>query len=459
MGLFSGTFVDSVKQVRFNTGTWFDMVSGIFEHGYADGLYLNGGLGTCTTGLHGGGNTNKSTIFDTVIAGTMRYYGLDCICQDTEYSKVKERMMRFAQGARYGNANLDDQLTLISDPNCGIEWTNDAINKICEVQEANRKDRMITTPFMDTKGKLVTLLKPSILYIDSWSELTTVAIINFLRDKGLSEDKFRTLYMENGNRKTLLLTYLNQMAKKHGIIVCATARTGRNQSMDHMPPPKELAHQKQKDKIKDVGSKFTTLVHVLMQVQTCKVLQDSTQKAEYPLGDTGSLDLYRVEINSSRNKSNLSGPLIPMIVSQEWGLLPEVSYFDFLRLYATNSIGTGRPYYSCPFLPDVKFTRKSIRSDLMENYQLCRALELAAQYLYVQLSWNTGSLPVKFDVPVEKVFDKLTSSDPLMKDILESTGAWAPVDVSKKHKHGEIPGVLGRKHMSLFEVLKKVQAI
>lgn len=458
MGLFTGMFEDSAKRIRFNTGTWFDIITGIYEPGFADGLYLNGGLGTCTTGLHGRGNTYKSTLMDSIIMGCLRLYeGMHCITNDTEYSKVKERIMRFTQGARFGNADVSDRFVLISDPNCGIEWTNKAITDLCNRREAMKKDLMITTPFFDSHCKPIEIMMPTIVFIDSWSELTTTAMIKFLSEKGLDDDKFRTLYMENGNRKTILLTFLNQMATKYGLIVCATARTGDNRSLDYMPPAKELVHQKQKDKIKDVGSKFTTLVHVLTQVQSCKPCQDSSNEAEYPLGVTGPLDLNRVEINSSRNKSNMSGPLIPMIVSQEWGLLSEVSYFDFLRTHAKSSIGTGRPNFSCPFLPDVKFTRKSLREDLMDNYQLCRALELAARYQYIKMSWNLSSLPVSFEADVEKVFDKLTSKDQLMQDILESTSVWAPIDPSKKSKHGEVLGAGGRKHMSLFEVLHAIQ--
>lgn len=458
MNLFEGLVQDTPKRVRFNTGTWFDMISGVYEPGFADGIYLNGGLGTYTTALHGRGNTYKSTIMDSVVMGLLRLYPqTQGVCQDTEYSKVKERILRFSQGARFGNEDMFERFVLDSDPSHGVEWTNDLFNQLGKKRKENEKDLLIHTPFLDRSGKPIRVMLPTVVFIDSLSELSTAKYVDFMEDKGLSDDKFRTMNSENGLRKTTLLTYMNQEAAKYGIIICTTARTGDNRSLDGSPVSKELVHQKQKDKIKDVGSKFTTLVHVLTQVQSCKPCLDSSNCAEYPLGEMNGLDLNRVEINSSRNKSNMSGILIPMIVSQEWGLLTEVSYFDFLRTYAKNSIGTGRPHYACPFLPDVKFTRKSLREDLMDNYPLCRALELAAQYRYIQMSWNLSSLPVDFTMDVEKVFDKLTSSDPLMQDILEATSVWAPIDPSKKVKHGEVLGAGGRKHMSLFEVLHKVQ--
>lgn len=447
---------DSRKKIRFSTGTMMDMVTGKYEPGYGNGFYLNGGLGTCTTGLHGRGNTYKSTLFDSWIIGMMRLYPeMRCFIFDTEFSKEKERLVKFSRGARYGDEDVSKRIALKSDPEWTIEKITSFMHKICDEREAHAKDLRITTPFFDGHGDPVKMMLPTVIYIDSWSELTSQAINKFLKEKGLGDDKFRTLYMENGNRKTLLLSLLNQMASRYGLIICATARTGDNRSMNHLPPPKELTHQRNSDKIKDVGSKFTTLVHVLAQIRSCKNLLDANKEAFYPHGDTAALDIQELQMNTSRNKSNMSGPIIPMIVSQEHGLLNEVSNFHFLREYGGEGLLGNPRSYASAWMPDVKFNRKNLRSSLDDNYELGRALELTARYQYVKMSWNTGSLPVMFDATAEQLFEKLTSSEVPMTDILQSTSAWAPITTtSKKPKPGFIPGAGGRTHMSLFEVLR-----
>jgi hypothetical protein len=80
-----------------------------------------------------------------------------------------------------------------------------------------------------------------------------------------------------------------------------------------------------------------------------------------------------------------------------------------------------------PFLmPDLTISRNTIRELGESNYQLRRALELAAQYCYIKHNWNTSEYPVRFDIEPQKLFDTLNSdkNKNVISDILNSRGYW-----------------------------------
>ena len=460
LDIFDGLMEDSPKKILFNTGTLFDLMTGSYEIGVNGQYFLNGGMGPFIHGLHGRGNMYKSTITDSFEAGIIRAYPDAAMFNfDTEYSKSKDRMASYLAGGLFPEQDIAPRIVLKSHP----EWTTEKVwtfvKDICERRQKAHKSIMITTPFLDPGLVPLQVLSPVIVAIDSLSELHTGAMAEFMEKQGFEDKKFRTLYMEDGNKKTILMGMLNEYSSKYGVIVVCTGRTGNNMSMDNAPPRKELLYQKQADKIKDVGAKFTTLTHILSQVMSCRPCIDSSKEAEYPFGDTSAEDLHEVQIIISRNKMNTSGCMVPFVVSQKYGLLNDVSNFHFLKYHGSNGaapgmLGGGRSQFSCSWLPDVKFSRKNLREKTMGDYKLCRAIELVARYQYIKMSWNLTGQPVDFSNTAEQVFDKLTSAKADMDDILETTSIWNPSPKGSKVKKGAtIEGAQGRRFMSLFDIL------
>ncbi len=74
--MFEGIDDDTAPRILFNTGTFFDIMTGNFEVGHDGQAFLNGGLGPFITGLHGRGNTYKSTLMDSLMVGVLRNYPL-----------------------------------------------------------------------------------------------------------------------------------------------------------------------------------------------------------------------------------------------------------------------------------------------------------------------------------------------------------------------------------------------
>jgi hypothetical protein len=447
MSIFKEFKEDSPPLVLFNTGCLFDMMTGSFSIGHDGKFYFNGGLGTFITGVHGKGNTHKSTLTDSLLMGLMRIYtDIDCFCNDTEHSKDKTRTISFMISPLFANTDLSERYTLYS----GAEWTIGTLyaflRDICKVKADNKKEMTVQTPFMDYKGKRISTWKPTVVHIDSFSQLKSDAEAETLLSKDFEDKKNKTLWMDDGNKKTMFMSALNKMCAEYGIIVVVTAHTGVNFSMDPMSPPKkELLFQKQDDKIKNVGSKFTTLTHILAQIASCRVCVDSNKEALYKQGDTAANDLNELSVIISRNKVSQSGISVPFVVSQQYGLLNDVSNLHFLKQYDYVGLigGASKPNNACTWLPDITFSRNNFREKASVDYKLCRALELVAQYRYIQLSWNLSKLPIDFSQTPEAIFDKLTKSSVKMNDILETTSHW---NYNKQD----------RNYLCLFDILSDV---
>ena len=329
---------DSKPLVCYNTGTMYDLIAGSYTIGKDGKFYLNGGMGCFLQGLHAKGNTYKSTLEDSLICGLMKIYpDIRCFTFDTESSKDKHRSTSFTNSPLMNKMNLAERYTL----KAGGEWTIDkifdTIKKIGKMREANKKKEMVQSPFVDYSGNRMMIWKPVVVFIDTFSEMKSGAENANFESRDLEDKKNKMYAMNDGGFKTQMLSMLNKMCGKYGIIMVTTAHTGENRSLDGSPVSKELLYQKQGDKIKNVGSKYTTINHVLGQIMSCKLAVDSNKTALYKLGQTSDRDLQELQFLTSRNKLQSSGVMVPFIVSQHYGLLNDISNLHFLR--SNNYVG------------------------------------------------------------------------------------------------------------------------
>ena len=456
--MFSKIMDNSPKRVQFNTGTMYDLMCGKYEQGMNGQYMLNGGFGNFIQAFHGRGNTFKSTLMNSLVMGLIRSYD-DVVCFDidTENSKERERVTHMREDM--GGINVDGRYVLKSGPEWTVEKTWEFIKEVCNERKENIKALKIDTPFIGYGTPSAKTLLPTVIVIDSWSEMQSAKMREFLKDKGFDDEKFRTLYMEEGNKKTLLAGMLNKYTAQYGVIVVCTARTGEARSMDNKPIRKELTHQKQGDKLKDVGAKFTTLTHMLTSIESCRLCLDNNKEPKFPRGITSPKDLQELYVTGGRNKMNSSGLVVPFVVSQTYGLLNNASNLNFLMMHGhRNDIPglqvSGRGTYNSSWYPELKFTRKTARDVMANDYKLARAIELVARFQYIRLSWNLTGLPEAFLMTPEQVFDKLMESSIEMNDVLESTSIWQPGTPKKKKP---LLGANGRTYMSLFDIVSKIK--
>ena len=447
--MYGSLVKDDTRLVHFHTGTPYDLMTGKYEIGIDGKFYLNGGYAQYITGLHGRGNTYKSTLLDSMLVGLARIYNDAYVFDfDTEASKDKNRIVGFMNDVLHTVAKepINKRIVL----KMGGKWTISElwkfVNKLMEKRKSDIKKHKVMSPFLGYDLEAIEIFRPLIIIIDTLSELKSTTEIDLLSgSKDIEDKKNRTIYMEDGNKKTVIMSALNKFCNLYGITVCTTAHTGDNFSMDSITPPKkQLLDQKQNDKIKGVGSKYTTLTHVLTQVLSCKHAQDSTKKALYPLGETSDKDLQELIVIIGRNKVQSSGMAVPFIVSQTYGLLPNTTNLHFLRTngYVGLDGGPSKPTHACVWYPDQRFSRKNFRERVAKDYKLARAIELVSRYRYIQLCWNHKGQPFDISKTPEEVFKQIIEKK-LLDRILESTGYWT-YDKSD------------REYLSLYEILRLI---
>lgn len=447
--MYGSLIKDDTRLVHFHTGTFYDLMTGKYEIGSDGKYYLNGGYAQYITGLHGRGNTYKSTLLDSMVVGLARIYNDAYIFNfDTEASKDKNRILSFVDDKLHNVAesSLDHRVVL----KVGGKWTISElwkfVNQLMNKRKSDLKKHKVMSPFLGYDMEPIEIFRPLIIVIDTLSELKSGTEIDLLTsNKDIEDKKNRTIYMEDGNKKTVILSALNKFCNLYGITVCTTAHTGDNFSMDSITPPKkQLLEQKQNDKIKGVGSKYTTLTHVLTQVLSCRHAHDSAKKALYPIGETSDKDLQELIVIISRNKVQASGMAVPFIVSQSGGLLNEVTNLHFLRSngYVGLDGGPSKPTHACVWYPDQRFSRKNFRERVSQDYKLARAIELVARYRYIQLCWNHKGQPFDLSKTPDELYQQMVNKK-LVDRILESTGYWT---YDKQE----------REYLSLYEVLKLI---
>lgn len=455
MSVLSSMKQDSAPRMMFNTGTLYDLMTGHFVRGKNGKWYLNGGLPPAITGVHGAGNTFKSTLLDSFIMGAVRIYtDADYFKYDTEGSSSKLRIMKFMNEPLHdfeSEDELESRVTLKNDDD-EIDLVNVLWAEVCKMRDLKKENMAqveITLPFIDLstgtymKGKL-----PTFSYIDSLTEVKSSEEGTMIEADGIESGKNKTIWMVDGNKKTTLVRNLRTIASKYGICFVCSAHKGKNQDMgSYLPPKKQLQFMKPSDRIKGVGSRFEFLTHSLVEVANAKTALDSSKEAMYPHGQTSSTDVNDLLVVIQRGKGNSSGTMVNFIVSQEYGLLNTVTNYNFLK---ENKVGSAVPglvgnvsarSHSCVLYPSANFGRKDIRIKAESDYKLCRALELTAQYRYIQANWNLAGLPFDFTQSLEQVYDKLIANGVDMDVVLESTGYWNYRETS-------------RKHMTLFDVME-----
>lgn len=453
MSIFDDLKEDSAKIPLFNTGTMYDVMTGSYSRGKDGKWYLSGGIPAAITGLHGGGNLFKSTMMDSFVVGALKIYPeTDMFVFDTEGSKNPERIAAFMADPLHEELHssmkdVESHITIKSGPDdVSIEPFWDFMKGICARKEANKKSQTVTIPILDVRtGKPIQTWIPTFVFLDSLTELESNEEAEMLDSKkGIEDKKNKTIWLLDGNKKTILTRAMRKMAARYGICFICSAHKGSNSSMDsYAPASKQLQHMKQADRMKGVGSRFEFLTHVLSQVIGAKVLPDSS--GNNSLYGPGPIeDINEILLKIQRNKSNASGVTSSFIVSQEEGMLNIVSYLHYLRSnnYVGLDGGPSKPKHACVLNPDTKFSRNTIREQSSTDYALCRAIELTARYRYIQDHWNLSKIPFDFTKTPEQLFDALTANKAEMKDILETTSYWT---ITKSD----------REYMSIMDVLER----
>lgn len=441
--------------IHFNTGTIFDLMTGVMVQGYDGEWYTNGGIGCLMYLYQGLTNSFKSTMLDSTVANLLAIYpDMLSAMFDTENHKLNA-----------GLGSLDDALLTsrydkivkhigpVSDRIIVSEkiFISELLSSLIEIKEArikHKKDLTIETPFLNHKKERIRSMILLPVGIDSFSGLESPSEEDVMNKHALEDSKMNMIFMNDGRRKAIFSRALKGMASEAGMAFLCTGHTGDKPNLDGGPmarPKKEMQYMKAGQTIKGVGSSTTFGAQVVIETSSTLCRTADNKETRYPVDHEPDTNLNEVSLLFQKGKNNVSGCIFKFIVTQTHGLLSGLTNVEYTRDASTkgfNFSGGGNAFYSTCFTPETKSSRKTIRNQLDESYQLRRAYDLVAQIKFISENWDRSAIPVPIDdIDLNKACENLIAGkSTLVQDILNSRSYWT---------YKEDP----RPYMSVYKVL------
>jgi hypothetical protein len=447
MGLLDSIdFKESAFQPYLNTGTLLDVQAGVFIPGSHGGMILNGGLST-TNAVVGREQMFKSTELMSYIVRAMKHYPQsECFIYDTEYAQKKDRLIKFSTFSDYNT--FDGRLKISTPAEETAEEFFEKVKAMCAYKLANPKDFMVDSPLLDPRtGNPMKVWIPTFVVFDSWSEMTSGNVQGILETKVLGSSDTNMIFMKDGIIKKMMLSQIPRLATMAGVYFMMSAHLGNKFELNpRVTSPKSLPFMKAADKPKEVGSNFNFLMSNYLEMRKVEVLVDDKIPI-YPTDGSSDSELSEVTAIMLRCKNNMSGTLLPMVVSQTSGIMSDLSNYNYIRKNEYFGL-LGSKVHHKPAMTDISVGRTTIREKLNDP-KLAHAIELLAQLCYIQNNWvQSPGAEVNFSMKPEVLAEKLLASDsPTTSDILESRSWWTYDKTNKQP------------YLSLYDVLAIAQGV
>ena len=409
-----------------NTGTIFDMSTGKFRKGIHNSQVLDGGISSCM-GICGRAQTYKSGIAGSLLANAMLVHPqADAFIFDSENTiSGAERYDDFTPI----NSPIHERIAFYNSTTTNLSDFYELIKEIAELKLTHAKDYLVETPFIDVTGKPHKTWIPTFVLIDSFSRARSNKGDDQFNKNNVDDSAMNTFYLYDGGVKSRLMNDLPTRAAKAGIYVIMTAHVGDKMDLDpYAPSPKQLQYMKNNDRMKNVGSNFEFLTTALLQTNKATVLQDSNKHCLYPSASSTDSEINQVDTTLVRCKNNSAGAQIPYVLSQNQGILKDVTNFQTLRNCKNfgMTVKGNNQSFSPILLPEVNITRNNVREIVDNSYRTARAIELTTQLCFIQNFWSTYRMPEYIHTPIEKFAEMLTHNEKMSIDrVLESTGVWS----------------------------------
>lgn len=445
--------------VLFNTDSMFDLITGELKQGVDGRFYINGGMSASIAGVLAPPNQYKSTFTLSLMARIAAIYQQQVAIFDSEASigRWEDRIIRTA-GNHSGMIVPEQFLKFDASTEYDIAEIDKKLKEFGEMKKAHAKELTITTPFLDTRTmQPQKVLAPTLVILDSLSEMYAKEEEEMLDGKqGLDDSKNKTVYMKDANAKTTFLRKVRRMAIEYGFVIAATAHYGKQLNLDsYGPQPKLIQYMKQGYAPKNVGSKFLFYTSPQIFIDSCRCLQDDAKECWYKItGSKNQVDINEINVQIQRCKNAPAGTTHPYIVSQENGLLTDVTDYNYLKNVKSPWLLGNAINQQTVFTPKVNLTRNTMRDTCQKDPREIRALQLCAQLNYIQKMWNDETLKSVYGlttkVEPEKLMEFLTSDKNkyTVDRVLESRGYWLPKEIENDKS---IPQ---KEYLSIFEVLQ-----
>lgn len=451
----------------YNTRTPIDIAVGQFVRG-TRGEWLNDGGASPINAFAARSGYYKTTTVDNLVLRLLEIY------PDTEYFKMDtentstntERFKSLAEN----KVDVDTRVHITNKGELNFQEYCALQKTIGEEKLKHQDDYMVETPFVDPEtGKAQRMMLPTFQSLDSISNMVVSQNLEAI-EKDIEDKKTNTADMLDGKMKKRLLDLMVTWAYKYNFVYFVTAHIGEKQDIDpRRPTPKQNQWMTNSEKVTNAGKNFLYLPNLSFQLVRPSPLLDNEKHPLYPSGrnttsvrktaDSQLTDLEQVEVNRLslkvlRGKNNITGTIIPTVMSQHHGILANLSYYEYL-IEVEGNVKSGevgdsgflRRGYNrvSPLLPDLNINRKNIRSLCKNDYRVERTLEIMFQFHWVSHYWNIAAYP--FDVPA--TFEAFVngihqSNNILIDDLLESRCYWT---YDKKDK---------RPYYSIFDICELI---
>lgn len=397
----------ATPKIAHNIGSLLDIPTGVVVTGRKGEAIINGGLSNSVI-ITGAGNAFKSTLLHYMMlsaADKAFASGLDqtlMMTYDTEVNIRPTRLVDLASRFEYiPKENLLDPengVWIVTDKASyyADEWLK-FIKEYLDDKIKNRKALLVDTPFTDpvTKEPLK-VLTPTFIEVDSISEFTTSKIAELLHKNELGSSGNQTMFMKHGLVNTQFMMDIPTLAARTGTSFLLTSHFGKDLGIQQGPGPMSMPQKKTQylkggEKLKGATEKAYYLMDAFWHIyKTEQLINQGTKGPEYPRtqeeNKTGDpLELNIIHLKQIRGKGGSSGYTISIIVSQQEGVLPELSQFHYIKTHDRFGISGTLQSYHLDIYPDVNLSRTTLREKIDTDYKLRRAIEITSDLLQVSM--------------------------------------------------------------------------
>lgn len=248
--------------------------------------------------------------------------------------------------------------------NTGITTENvyQRIKTIHDLKVANRKDYEYDTGLFDTDGNRIFKLVPTLYFIDSFAML--------LPNDIASEDEIANGMGSASTAKlnTQLIKKISQLLKEANIILLTVNHILDDIQMGFLPKPVQVAGLKQGERLPG-GRAAIYLANNMFRLD-----EKSTLKPTEGYGIDGTV----VDITIIKSRTNATKKSVPLVFNKSNGSFDQIlSLYHFLKVEGYIG-GAGKSMY-LNNAPDIKFSQKEFKNQLMVNEDLQKAFSLAAK--------------------------------------------------------------------------------
>ena len=442
---------ENMTMFHYNTNTMLDIFTGKYHLGTAlnarekkqiktlglQHMLLNGGWFLVNT-VAGEPQSFKSTSCLSLLVKTLALYpDIEAIIYDTEGSiQDVDRIEELATGAKFADPlpnNIKNRIQLLD--RLTYPTLDDFYlylrDEVIETKKKHLKDFIIETPFINLKtGKQYRTILPTFVIVDSLSAALSDMEEELNQKHSLSDSEMNRVGIIDSNRKTLFIRQMSNFAARYGIYVIFTGQLNKSVQMNPFEPiTREIQYMERGKVVKGTGKRLLFYSLNFFEIRKVASLLDSTRKkAKYPYVNDIPTELSKLAFIVIKCKNNISGSIVPFIASQFYGILPSLTNFDFLSENEFGIEGTSVRKRWLSLLPDITFSRTSIRDKLSESYELDRALQIFSEFYIIKTFWNVAKIPIlsKYaNMTAAEFTEKLMSSSSIkLSDILNSRGYW-----------------------------------